>query len=297
MVRTKTRARTYEEKWPNGAPSVRLGPKGRIVSNNLIFKDHTSKPALMSWNSTAAKCPLPPLSSWVYYMVHPDVPRDFDGCALHDGLTDGSSNYVDKRFRYEFFFLPGATAEECHAHYRGEMEARGTLWRQVRKVERAMKLKKQDSGEQEERPAGEETPDDLYTLCGQYFTSDQDDTIDSHLPGLFWPVRDEDCYFVGYRGYFFMYTDAEIETRGADGEARHVYLVRFDPIPVEWGEDEIPTFDPMQHPVHSEQIKVRDPNPGKDSLGDWMESTKCAFWEQVASQATSDALELGWESW
>ncbi|RSL79546.1 hypothetical protein CDV31_017198 [Fusarium ambrosium] len=245
MVRTKTRARTFEERWPNGAPSVRLGPTGRAVSNNHIFNDHTGKPALMSWGSTAVKCPLPPLSSWVYYMVHPDVPRDFDGCAFHNGLTEDSSISRGGRFRYEFFFLPGATAEECHAHYRGEMEARGTLWRQVRKVKRAMKLRKQENGEQDESPSGEDT------------MSDQDDTVDSHLPGLFWPLDDSDCYFVGYRGYFFMYTDAEIETRGADGEARHVYLVRFDPILEEWGEDEIPSFDPMEHPVHSEQIKLK----------------------------------------
>ncbi|RSL86746.1 hypothetical protein CDV31_016356 [Fusarium ambrosium] len=172
------------------------------------------------------------------------------------------------------------------------MEARGTLWRQVRKVKRAMKLRKQENGEQDESPSGEESAalDDEDTMPGQ------DDTVNSHLPGLFWPLDDSDCHFVGYRGYFFMYTDAEIETRGADGEARHVYLVRFDPIPEEWGEDEIPSFDPMEHPVHSEQIKVRDPN-FESSLGGWMEMRKCAHWEQEASGATSDALELGWETW
>ncbi|KAM0419069.1 hypothetical protein ACHAPT_012008 [Fusarium lateritium] len=305
MVRIKTRVRTLEERYPNGAPSVRLGPKGLVISNNRIFNDHTGKPALISWESTAAKCHLPPLPSWVYYMVHPDVPRDFDGCELHNGLTDDSSLSRGGRFRYEFFFLPNATAKECHAHYRSEMEARGTLWRQVRKVKRAMKLKKQENGEQEESISGEESAlidEDTRLIIednnnnDEDTMSDQDDTVDSHLPGLFWPLRDGDCYFVGYRGYFFMYTDAEIETRGADGEARNVYLVRFDPIPQEWREDETPTFDPIEHPVHAEQIKIRDPN-FEESLGGWMEMRKCAFWEQEARQTTSDALELGWESW
>lgn len=47
---------------------------------------------------------------------------------------------------------------------------------------------------------------------------------------------------------------------------------------------------------NSGQVKVRDPS-FEWSLGAWMEMRKCVFWEQEASQATSDDLELGWESW
>lgn len=85
----------------------------------------------MLWISLRVKRPLPSLASWVFYMVHPDVPLDFDGRAFRSGLEDGHALDLarDSNFRYEFFFLPGATAEECHAHYRGEMEARGTIWR------------------------------------------------------------------------------------------------------------------------------------------------------------------------
>lgn len=55
--------------------------------------------------------------------------------------------------------------------------------------------------------------------------------MDSHLPGLFCLLRDDGYYFIGYRSYFFIYTDVEIEILGARGEARNVYLVRFGPIP------------------------------------------------------------------
>ncbi|KAJ4233077.1 hypothetical protein NW759_001860 [Fusarium solani] len=49
MVRTKTRARTLEERYPNGPPDIKLRPAYRIVYNNRIFNDHTGRPALMSW--------------------------------------------------------------------------------------------------------------------------------------------------------------------------------------------------------------------------------------------------------
>ncbi|UPK98552.1 hypothetical protein LCI18_009487 [Fusarium solani-melongenae] len=270
----RRRPRTLEERFPNGPPKVRLGPKGHYVSNNHVFKDHTGKPALMSWESISVKSPLPPLASWVYYIVHPDAPRDFDGRLFHDGLTDSSSLGRGGRFRYEFFFLPGATAEECVVHFRGELESRGTIWRQTRKVERVMQLKKQ----QEEHDSGE-----------------------GKLPGLVWlkPGRHGSNQF--YRGHLFIYTDAEIETRGADGEARHVYLVEFDPIPQEReeGEDDEDygwDLDPMKYPVYSRRLKVRDQDSGS-SLGGWMEEKKIAQWEEEANHATGKALDLGWESW
>lgn len=91
----------------------------KIVSNNRSFKDHTGRPALMSWESVGFTRSLPPLASWVFYMIHPDMPRDFNGCAFSSGLNDGYSLGRGGSFRYEFFFLPGATAEECYTHFRG----------------------------------------------------------------------------------------------------------------------------------------------------------------------------------
>ncbi|KAH6892932.1 hypothetical protein B0T10DRAFT_481120 [Thelonectria olida] len=286
MVRTKKRARTKEETYPSGPPNIKLPAKTSIASNNLVFKDHTGRPALMSWESRGVKRPLPPLASWVFYMVHPDVATDFDGCAFQTGLEDCSGLCRGGTFRYEFFFLPGATAEECHTHYRGEMEARGTIWRQIRKVKRAVKRKKRENGEEVEDDSGQES-------------SSNHDVAPSanQLPGLVWPKRDRDCEFVNYRGWFFMYPDADIKCGGAAGHARDVYLVRFDPIPQEWAEDEVPKFDPMEHPVHSKRMKARDPEYFECGLFGWMEMRKNSVWEEMADDATRKALELGWESW
>ena len=80
MVRTKK------------GPAVSKGSKvhrdgGKYIRHNRIFNDHTGKPALMSWSAPERNGPLPPLSSWIYYMVYPDVRLDFDGNALYWDLT------------------------------------------------------------------------------------------------------------------------------------------------------------------------------------------------------------------
>ncbi|KAH7124945.1 hypothetical protein B0J13DRAFT_565912 [Dactylonectria estremocensis] len=294
MVRTKTRPQTLEErfpkdKYPNGPP--KFNPKTGSVFNNVIFNDHAGKPALMSWWNSGDKRTLPPLASWVFYMVHPDVPRNFDGCAFQSDLEDTQTLCRGGPFRYEFFFLPGATAEECHAHYCKEMEARGTIWRQIRKVKRAINFKKRENAKVAEDDLVQESVPD------QESTSDQDATANNQLPGLVWPKYDSDCYFISYRGWFFMYPDADINCRGAAGEARDVYLVRFDPIPQDWAEDEVIRFDPMKHPVYAKRMKARVTEVSEHGLVGWMETRKVSHWQEEANHATSEALELGWESW
>lgn len=292
MVRTETRARSRAR--PIGAPEVKLPAAGPRVSNNLVFKDHTGRSALMSWGSMGQDSRLAPLASWVFYMVHPDVPTDFDGAAFEIGLEDGNSLLRGGRFRYEFFFLPGATAEECHAHYLGEMEARGTIWRQIRKVKRAMARKKQENSQQMKGEEEEEDDDDNSASEGE---EDNDGVTASanQLPGLVWPKRDEDCYFIGYRGWFFLYPDADVNCKGTAGNSRDVCLVTFDPISDQDGEAS--TFNPMEHPVHSKQMKARDEEYFDAGLFGWMEMRKNSSWEQKASEATENAMKLGWESW
>lgn len=302
MVRTKKRARTQSEVWPNGLPSIHWRWKTSF-NNNRVFNDHTGKPALMSWRGEWDNLLLPPLVSWVFYMVHPSVPRDFDGCVFQCGLEDG--RMVGTGGRYEFFFLPGATVKECHAHYRGEMEARGTIWRQIRKVRRAMNLDKRKIGEQvdDNSPQLEDdhvqAEDDLAQAedhSTQEPASDPDASADNQLPGLVWPDRDSDCN-IGYRGWFFMYPHANIDCRGADGAARDIDVVTFDPIDQEdmWGEDEVRKFDPMKHPVYATRMKVRE--DCERGVIDWMYLRACSYWESAAAEATDDAFNLGWESW
>ncbi|UPK96228.1 hypothetical protein LCI18_007163 [Fusarium solani-melongenae] len=298
MVRTKTRPRTLEErypkdKYPNGPPQIRLPPKLPLVSNNRIFNDHTGRPALMSWESSGV-CPLPPLASWAFYMVHPDVPRDFDGCIFQHGLEDGKSQVKGGRFRWEFFFLPGATTEECHEHYRGELKARGTIWRYIRKVKRAIELEKQKNPQPVEDNPAEESGSGPGSMSSES-SSDEATANNQQLPGLVWAKHDRDCSSVMYRGWFFVYPHANIDCRGADGAAREIDIVTFDPIEQEWEEDEVRKFDPMEHPIHVTRKKAREDY--EQGVKEWMYRRICSHWEQSADEATDDALKLGWTSW
>ncbi|KAG8674240.1 hypothetical protein FPOAC2_00228 [Fusarium poae] len=248
----------------------------------------------MSWDCWKEDGQIPPLASWVYYMVHPDVPQEFDGCALHDRLTNGDIERGGP-FRYEFFFLPGATMEECHAHYLGEMKARGTIWRQIRKVNKAVKLKKEENGEEEEEEVNSDTEwfkeNSKKRRKGYEMVVDSDpDQEYTELPGLVWPKHDGDVYFVFYRGWFFMYNDAETDCVGANAEKRIVTLVRFDPVP------DLDEDGKVEPPISSRPIPVRG-GSFDDTLGGWMFNRMRANWEEEANEATWNARKLGWTSW
>ncbi|KAH7146902.1 hypothetical protein B0J13DRAFT_442061 [Dactylonectria estremocensis] len=312
MVRTKTRARTLSEKWqkdkyPNGPPNIVLPPALQRINNNLIFKDHTGKPALMSWWSGGSKRSLPPLPSWVFYMIHPDVPHDFDGCVFRDSLEQahGLDSSYDREHRYEFFFLPGATAEECHAHYLKEMEARGTIWRQIRNVKKAVKdMKQREELEVKTAHMAMSTPAQESTsvrepASDEESASDQDTNADNQHPGLVWTKRDRDIRDIWYRGWFFMYPDAEVKFKGAAGEVHDVYLVRFDPLlvdPEDWSEEDLARFNPMEHPIYSERMEAEGPET-ESTLSYWMGRSRHSHWVQKANEATENAVKLGWESW
>ncbi|RSL85586.1 hypothetical protein CDV31_016540 [Fusarium ambrosium] len=296
MVRTKTRARTFEERWPNGAPSIKFPPKTATVYDNVIFRDHTGAQALMSWPNRPTwgpKSSLPPLASWVFYMTHPDVPRDFDGSLLYSELE---YDHHFSNFRYEFFFLPGATVEQCHAHFLGEMKARGTIWRQIRKVRRAMKLKKQENGEETKDHPDEESG---FETEDQGSDSDDEATRGSGLPGLVWPTRKRDGHYSDiYRGWFFIYPDADIECCTPEQKAREMYLVEFDPVSIpDWDEEEECAPNPSDHPIRSRLMKAKDDAGFEGGLFGWMQIKGISHWEEEANDATGDALKLGWESW
>ncbi|RSL60647.1 hypothetical protein CEP54_006631 [Fusarium duplospermum] len=302
MVRTKTRPRTREERSPNGIPSIRLPPKTATVYENVIFKDHTGAQALMSWPNWPTwgpKYSLPPLASWIFYMTHPDVPRDFDGSLLYSRLEYDHQLGRGGHFRYEFFFLPGATVEQCHAHYLGEMEARGTIWRQIRKVERAVRLKKEENGEDTEDNFDQEPGFETENHSDQDSGSDHEDTPDSQLPGLVWPTRDRNGdYSEIYRGWFFIYPDADIECRTAEQKARDIYLVEFDPVSIpDWDEEEDGAPNPMDQPIRSTRMKAKGEDGFDSGLFGWMETRKISHWEEEANHATWEALKLGWKSW
>ncbi|KIL84645.1 hypothetical protein FAVG1_12172 [Fusarium avenaceum] len=241
MVRTKIRARTLEERFPNGPPQIRLPPGGTLTPNNRIFTDHNGKQALMSWESIPSNPSLSPLHCWVFYVTYPHAPSDFDGCAFYNKLEDDEGYGGSHYFRYEFFFLPGATAEECHRHYVAEMEARGTIWDSILKVKTAMKLKEQENDEIE---------GDIQDT--QDYSSNQDTAENGQLPGLVVPEFDEQYL---YRNWLFIYADPNPDCSGSEGLTREMYIVEFDPIPQDMEEN--CAFNPVDHPVYSKRVKAR----------------------------------------
>ncbi|CAH0058662.1 unnamed protein product [Clonostachys solani] len=270
-----------------GGPEQPKARPSKAKFNSVTFDDHTGKPAIMSWSGSEDMPNLPDLRAWIFYMVNPETPRDFDGCAFASGLKEGRMLLSASAFRYEFFFLPGATAEECVAHYRGEMAARGTIWQQVRKVERAWKKK---------RDASEETVDDP----AEGLPSGDDDeprvAITSEgLPGLPWVKKASDWYFTHYRSWLFMYLDADVQW-GPDQD-HDVCLVQFDPMPIEWEEGARVGWDPMEHPIRSKHIKAMSRLGDEESLIYWMGDRGQDNWALVARDASNDAKDLGWETW
>lgn len=213
-------------------------------------------------------------------MTHPDVPRYFDGSLFYSSLQRDHSLY-SSCFHYEFFFLPGATAEDCRNHFRGEMEVRGTIWRHIDKVNEAMNLKKCGNG-QDEEPA-----------------SDQDTATGSGLPGLIWPENDDQYQHSFYRGLFFMYPHAGIELRTEEEKAREIDRVLFDPIFIpDWDEEEECCPSPMECPIYTKRMTAKDTEHGFGSgIFGWMEAEKNRNWEERMNEATCDAKKLGWESW
>ncbi|KAI8717426.1 hypothetical protein NCS52_00818500 [Fusarium sp. LHS14.1] len=209
MVRTKTRPRTLEErypkdKYPNGPPQIRLGP------------------------------------------------------ARPNRLKDGHPHVRGSRFQYKFFFLPGATTKECHEHYLRELKARGTIWRHIRKVKRAIELENQKNPQPVEDNPAEESGSSLGSTTSVSSSNKEATANNQQLPGLVWPKHEHNCPSRIYRGWFFVYPHANIDCRGADGAERKIDIVTFDPIEQEWEEDKVRRFDPMEHPVHVTRKKARE---------------------------------------
>lgn len=104
---------------------------------NTTFTDHRGGSCLiMPWRADV----LSRLVPCVFYIVHPDMtPEVFDGHTMVVVVEEYISGLpVDDRIRFEFYFLPGATDEECTAHYRSELAYRGTVWHQIKKVDEAL---------------------------------------------------------------------------------------------------------------------------------------------------------------
>ena len=120
---------------PNGRPR-------RIHDHNMTFLDHRGNQAIMSWqNQSAEDKGLPPLWCWALYFINPDFNISlevFDSAQFKRGLFKDAalSDFTGERF--EFYYLPGATPEDCVAHYRAELEKRGTIWEDLERLDQAL---------------------------------------------------------------------------------------------------------------------------------------------------------------
>lgn len=257
---------------------------------------------------------LPSLRSWVFYMVNPGIkPESFNGHNFKRGLEALDNTHHCQDFHYEFFFLPNASAEECVTHFRSEITARGTIWDQIREVAAAKAI-------QNLQDPGLEVSDDMAAvrLGADRKQEPYSDRVGEgqRLPGLLFPLEDPpyEIFDHMYRGGLFVYPHADVSWGGTDASAaREICLVNFDPIPIDEEERNGGTisFDPIDHPVHLQLLPAaRPPNERKRELGGpypeegksitlWMD--RYAYSEfpprLQARDATTDATDMGWQSW
>lgn len=97
---------------------------GTLETYTTPFIDHTGKTAYMVFQNLQG-LPLPPLISFSIYFTHPDsLPENVDMKGLHAELETSAD--ADLCIRLDMFFIPGASYEDCAAHYHGELAARGS---------------------------------------------------------------------------------------------------------------------------------------------------------------------------
>ncbi|SPJ79176.1 uncharacterized protein FTOL_07567 [Fusarium torulosum] len=258
--------------------------------HQVTFQDHTGNHAIMAWGAEEGQR-IPPLASWAFYLVNRETPRDFNATAFKLNLEDGRDLYSAAGPRYEFFFLPGATPEQCVAHYRGEIAARGTMWRQVRHVRMATKDTKEEEDEGADSSAQESSSD------GDNDETQPEITNDQGLPGLPWPKHKEDWFYTNYRQCLFLYLDANSDIQSGPHPGRNVCLVKFDPMPIERGEGEVVRWDPTEQPIYTKHMKLIDEEGSEEDLRDWIQDRKNDLWVSEATNATNQAKTLGWEAW
>ena len=224
----------------------------------------------MSWhNYSAEDRGIPPLWCWAFYFVNPGFnfsPEAFDGAQFKTGLFKDAFSADYRSERFEFYYLPGATPEDCVAHYRAELEKRGTIWEDLERLNQA--LARREQGQAQEDP---------HHLNG--------------LPGLV-PAYGQDNMMASYKGVIFMSQDADWDP---EHSGRRLCHVEHDPIPqYQYYDPEEPIyFDPMEHPVHPEWI-------GAVQGAAWIDEYRtlnCGNMFQETLGANKEASSIGWNSW
>ncbi|KAK0649702.1 hypothetical protein B0T16DRAFT_389705 [Cercophora newfieldiana] len=105
-----------------------------IICHKTPFAAHDGSPAAMaSWNGLSET--LPYLYTFAFYITNPDMTGDsFDSAAFYERCLL-SGHYLEP-FRFDFYFLPNASIDDCKAHYMAEKAARGPITVQIEAVVR-----------------------------------------------------------------------------------------------------------------------------------------------------------------
>jgi hypothetical protein len=91
----------------------------------IPFTDHRGNPARVVFRGLASQPLLPQLFMFAVYFTHVDAtPESLDIGGLMEAVR--FSKAYPPEFRLEAYFLPGASDDDCIAHYRREKAARGT---------------------------------------------------------------------------------------------------------------------------------------------------------------------------
>lgn len=103
---------------------------GIVGFHTIPFTDHRGSTAYMVFMNLEA-FPLPPLFSFAIYFTHPAVtPDNSDALGLFKEIKAYNEDGFDVRF--DTYFLPSATNEDCIQHYHDEKARRGIYTDQVR---------------------------------------------------------------------------------------------------------------------------------------------------------------------
>lgn len=230
---------------------------------DVPFIDHSGHTARMIWTNAAPYPPLPPLPSWNFYVTDPTVsPNEFNGTEFQCTIFEDSA-YTEKPVRFDVYFLPGASAQECINYYYQELQARGDTTRQIDAVNLASTNENVVKG-----------PDRLPGMVTNYSRSPLDI----------------------FRKVLFIHDD---RSWGEDGK-KWLHRVLFDPVSeTEYLESEGEPRPDVES-VEVERIRV-DKDEGfkkrESGVGDWMFKQSFAAWNNDASSAWWDAQDMSWSSW
>lgn len=239
----------------------------RMQIHVLPFTDHQGQAARLVFRGRAS-CPLPPLYVFAIYFTHTDAsPDNLDPAALFSAINRPSGTL---EIRLELVFLPGATVEDCIAHYRGKKAQRGDYSAQIAAIEN-----------KSDRPS---TP----ARAGS-------ETSGLGLPGLVPSYID---YLKTYHGVLYLCT-----ARDWCSDKREMCQVLFDPCSEEkwadWREESDPEVQPAFQlrwlPLDQDSAVLDSPIRG--SVAQEMHLISNLQRHNITTEPWEEAVERGWTRW